>query len=85
MASNGGSEFRPWTAEWENNPDRSRAVLSRCVRCERTVKLPNGKFERGALEAFEIVSRTGIAHIGADYGMTSCGIDATSEGWWWPV
>jgi hypothetical protein len=55
------------------------------VRCMKTVTLPNGKLERGALEAFEVVSVTGIAHIGADYGTTNCGIDATGEDWWWPV
>lgn len=32
-----------------------------------------------------IVSPRGIAHFGEDYGDTSCGIDATGDGWWWPL
>jgi hypothetical protein len=58
-------------------------ILRRCVRCLRAVTLPNGKLERGADEAFTVISPSGIAHIGEDYGATACGIDATGETWWW--
>lgn len=32
-----------------------------------------------------VVSPTGCAHFGADYGITACGRDATPDGWWWPL
>lgn len=33
---------------------------------------------------FTVISKHGTAHIGVDYGMTACGIDATGPTWWWP-
>lgn len=32
-----------------------------------------------------VISPTAVAHFGADYGETECGIDATGDRWWWPL
>ena len=40
---------------------------------------------RGARHAFQVVSPSGLAHIGEDFGTTACGIDATGDRWWWPL
>lgn len=34
---------------------------------------------------YVVVSPTGIAHHGDDYGVTVCRIDATGPRWWWPL
>jgi hypothetical protein len=34
---------------------------------------------------YVVVSPTGIAHQGAEYGETLCGKDATGDKWWWPL
>jgi hypothetical protein len=53
-----------------------RIVKRGCVRC-----FPDGKIDQD----FQfVVSPTGIAHMGEDYGITYCGIDATGKKWWWP-
>lgn len=58
--------------------EQARPVVKRgCKRCGVTDRhIENGVF---------IVSPTGIAHFGEDDGDTSCGIDATGNGWWWPL
>lgn len=33
----------------------------------------------------EVVSPSGVAHIGMTGGDTKCGRDATLDGWWWPL
>lgn len=32
-----------------------------------------------------VVSPTRTAHFGESYGDTSCGVNATSDGWWWSL
>lgn len=32
-----------------------------------------------------IVSPSGKAHMGKEYGMSACGKDATGGRWWWPL
>lgn len=68
----------PWTAHWDEEPSRYRIVLGRCKRCEATMA------ERGTHDPFLVISPKGKAHIGDDYGMTACGLDATGDEWWWP-
>lgn len=53
-------------------------VKARCRRCEKT---DSGRGAWGC----GVVSPWGIEHVGQDYGMTACGIDATGDGWWWPL
>jgi hypothetical protein len=53
-------------------------IRSYCRRCARTWPPTSDDGDE-----FFIVSPTGIAHVGEDYGMTACGIDATGETWWW--
>jgi hypothetical protein len=55
-----------------------RQVVRRCKRCQ----LSYAAFLRSSQG---VVSANGIEHIGADYGMTECGIDATGDRWWWPL
>lgn len=57
----------------------TRIVLDFCRNCERTWE---GR-DDDEHESFAVVSPLGVAHIGADYGETACGIDATGEDWWW--
>lgn len=59
--------------EWEVPMPHVRSYCKRCRRCVY------GKDD----EAFAVVSPNAIAHMGEDYGMTACGIDATGDGWWW--
>ena len=55
--------------------ERARPEVKRaCKRCKPDL-------EQGAY----IVSPTGIAHHGNEYGETECGIDATGPNWWWPL
>lgn len=53
-------------------------VKSYCRRCARA-----WVYERE--DQFDVVSSSGVAHIGAQYGDTACGIDATGDRWWWPL
>ncbi len=50
-----------------------RRVLRECKVC--------GDLDRGS----EVVSPSGIAHIGEVEGDTKCGKDATGDAWWWPM
>ena len=34
---------------------------------------------------YVVVSPSGLAHHGEDFGVTQCGKDATGDGWWWPL
>jgi hypothetical protein len=52
-------------------------IIRACKRCA----LSDEDVARG----YVVVSPTGLAHHGADYGMTECGIDATGDAWWWPL
>ena len=52
-------------------------VKRRCRACMRTWKWTK--------HLNVVVSTSGIAHEGKDYGMTACGKDATGPGWWWPL
>jgi hypothetical protein len=49
-----------------------------CARCRRCWDYTDER-------AYQVVSPTGVCHVGADYGMTLCGIDATGPKWWWPL
>lgn len=54
-----------------------RKVVGGCLRCGVTP---------ADIEAVSVVvSPTGKAHYGGHYGITTCGIDATGDGWWWPL
>ena len=53
-----------------------RAVKSVCARCAKMHWVPL------QLTDVDIVSRNGIGHVGDEYGMTLCGIDATGDRWW---
>jgi hypothetical protein len=53
-------------------------IRAYCRRCARTLG-----YERP--EQYAVVSPDGVAHIGADYGRTACGVDATRDPWWWPL
>lgn len=56
---------------------RQRPTVTRgCSRC--------GVTDEDVRARLVIVSPTGLAHFGEDDGDTSCGIRATSDGWWWP-
>lgn len=55
-----------------------REVVGFCKRCARTYLYLRE-------DQWGIVSPSGVAHIGEDYGMTACGIDATGERWWWEL
>ncbi len=57
---------------------RERVVTGRCGRCERTNTFI---FSPGWVGC--VVSPSGVMHIGVEYGMTACGIDATGPDWWW--
>lgn len=52
-------------------------INSGCFRCGVT----NASIDNNRV----VVSPTGKAHYGRDYGDTECGIDATGDGWWWPL
>lgn len=52
-------------------------VTSFCKRCPA--------YQEDVDSGYVVVSPTGMAHDGADYGMTRCGIDATGDKWWWPL
>lgn len=32
-----------------------------------------------------VVSPGGLAHAANEFGDTDCGLDATRDGWWWPL
>ncbi len=50
---------------------------AKCGNCLRAV-------EHHPSDPFEVVNRaTRVRHIGADFGMTLCGKDATHDQWWW--
>jgi len=51
-------------------------IKSYCRRCARAWVYEHE-------DQYGVVSPKGVAHIGEDYGMTACGIDATDEKWWW--
>lgn len=55
-----------------------RMVLGLCKLCAKSWPEPEP-------EDYGIVSPTGVAHVGADYGMTVCGKDATGREWWWQL
>ena len=50
-----------------------------CRRCGVTL--------RDIASGYVVVSSSGIAHHGSEDfgGQTQCGIDATGDGWWWPL
>lgn len=52
-------------------------ILRGCRRCGVTAADIRG----GAI----IVSPSGLAHFGTDYGDTACGLSATGPAWWWPL
>jgi hypothetical protein len=64
---------------WEDDPSKTRDVLTFCRRCARTWTV----FEHGG--EVQIVSPGGTGHSGAEHneGYTACGIDATGDEWWW--
>jgi len=64
----------PETVVFEETGEE-RAVVRYCKRCGRCWAYEN-------VDSWEIVSPAGTAHVGADYGETLCGIDATRAGWW---
>jgi hypothetical protein len=51
-------------------------ITGYCKRCARC-------WVYESTEDYAVVSPSGVTHIGADYGITACGIDATGERWWW--
>jgi hypothetical protein len=55
-----------------------RMVTGLCKLCAKSWPHPNHTH-------YAVVSPTGVAHVGADYGMTACGKDATGEDWWWEL
>jgi hypothetical protein len=63
------------SAQQEETP---RPIVHRgCFACRVTMQ--------DVYEGRVIVSPQHVAHFGAGYGMTSCGKDATGNGWWWPL
>jgi hypothetical protein len=56
----------------------SRPVIKGC--CRRCGVTP-----MQARFGYVVVSPSGKAHHGEDYGNTACGKDATGENWWWPL
>jgi len=68
----------PHTVYWEDDLNRSRKVIGRCVNCEQAA-LPT--WPEGVAG---VVSVNGIEHM-ADHGTTTCGHDATGPDWWWPT
>lgn len=44
-----------------------------------------GPTDEEILAGHVVVSPTGVAHHGTDWGKTDCGKDATGEHWWWPL
>lgn len=63
---------------WFENTGEEREVTSGCFRCGVSHDDLDGLRE-------VVVSPSGKAHFGAEYGLTQCGIDATADGWWWPL
>lgn len=59
----------------------SRTVTSPCGQCRRTMEIEG----EDGYAAFTVISPTGLAHVGADYGQTLCGRDGTKDGWLWPM
>lgn len=53
-------------------------VKELCKRCEKIWPAKDPA-------RLEVVSPTGVAHHGAPYGETACGMDATGDDWWWPL
>ena len=53
-----------------------REIVRRCRRCEKYLRWAPG---------YGVISPRGIEHVGCDGGMTGCGLDATGDGWWWPL
>jgi hypothetical protein len=64
------------TVYWEGEPARERMVRRWCLICR-----PEG----GSINDVQIISRVGVAHESAGYGVTDCGRDATGENWWWAL
>lgn len=60
-------------SDWTHRPTIHRP----CKRCKVTEDEVRG--------GYVVVSPRGVAHHGADYGMTVCGSDATGDNWWWPL
>ena len=62
------------TTVWFEETGEERTVERSCLRCQVDADDP-----------WFVVSPAGIAHHGAANGHTDCGIDATGDGWWWPL
>ena len=63
---------------WAEDPDRKRAITGHCGNCERTHVYIFDPKHMGT-----VVSPAGVLHVGAEYGLTACGVDATGDEWWW--
>ena len=58
--------------------ERTRPAITRgCRLC--------GVTDEEIRSGYVVVSPSGLAHHGADYGWTACGHDATGDEWWWPA
>lgn len=55
-----------------------RNIVGRCGNCERTHFYVFDPKHMGT-----VVSPAGVMHVGAECGMTACGVDATGDEWWW--
>lgn len=64
-------DLEPLIVHWEEDPERTRKVVSMCKICKGDISDPM------------IVSPTGKAHESEGYGITICGKDATRKDWWW--
>lgn len=65
------------TVFWEDDRTRTRDVVGRCQTCARM-------HPTLSLTPARLVSPTGLAHHGTEWGTTSCGHDASGPDWWWP-
>lgn len=51
-------------------------IVRYCHNCART-------YVYNSPDDWQVVSPKGVGHIGQDYGVTACGVDATGDRWWW--